>query len=461
MCRRHLRTGPWTITAVVVVIVLAECASAAAQAVSHTETASQKARVATTLSFRKIKLTDEFWAEGVAIADVNRDGHQDVVVGPFWYEGPQFRRRHEYRSATRSFATVEPGGRKMTLPGFEGAQGTHNAYSDDFETFVGDFNADGWLDILVVGFPGQAANWYENPGDKVRVSDAHWKVHPVLDSVGNESPVLGDLFHDGRPVLLCISRGYLGYASPVAGKPYAPWVFHRISSRGDYGVFTHGLGYGDINGDGRADVLEANGWYEQPPDPLREPPWRFHPHSFNLTAAHRPPYGGAQMYVYDVNGDGRPDVITVLAAHNYGLAWFEQLRPEEPEAEITFTRHLILSDSPPADRQGVEFSEMHALGLADLNGDGLPDLVTGKRYWAHGKDGAGLDDEPNTPAVLYWLEQQRDTKGVRFVPHLIDADSGVGTQIALADIDGDGLTDVAVSNKKGAFIFLQQRKATP
>ena len=408
-------------------------------------------------TFEKIQLTDDFWAEGVAIGDINGDGHMDVIAGPYWYEGPDFRKRHEFNSATQSFVRTGGKGERQIIPGFEGALGRKNVYSNSFFSFVYDFNHDGWPDILTIGFPGKAATWYENPGRDGLESGAHWKAHVALDSVDNESPTWADLFGDGRPVLLCMSGGFIGYAAPDPDNPAAKWTFHAISPRGDYQRFTHGLGYGDVNGDRRADILEANGWWEQPAVLTGDPVWKFHRQPFNLSGSQKVTYGGSQMYTYDVNGDGLPDVITVLAAHNYGLAWYEQLKGRDANGDIQFKQHIIINDKPSQNRYGVAFSEMHALALADMDGDGLKDIVTGKRYWAHGSDGGGLDDEPNAPAVLYWFKLMRNADhSVDFIPYLIDGNSGVGTQVVVGDVNGDGLADVVVSNKKGTFVFVHK-----
>ncbi len=115
---------------------------------------------------------------------------------------------------------------------------------------------------------------------------------------------------------------------------------------------------------------------------------------------------------------------------------------------------MILPPKPDLKSNELRFSEPHALYLADINGDGLMDFVTGKRFSAHGPTG---DVEPNAPAVVYWFELQRDKEhGVRFIPHKIDDDSGVGTQVTAVDLNGDGVADIIVGNKKGTFIFLSQ-----
>jgi hypothetical protein len=265
--------------------------------------------------------------------------------------------------------------------------------------------------------------------------------------VDNESPTWGDLTGDGKPELICNSEGYFGYAEPDWSDPAKSWVLHRISPKGPWQRFTHGLGYGDVNGDGRKDVLELDGWWEQPASLVGDPVWTKHQFPF------APGHGSAQMHIYDVNGDGLNDVITGLAAHGYGLAWYEQVKEN---GTISFKQHIILNKESKANKFGVTFSQLHAVDLVDMDGDGLKDIVTGKRFWAHGPTD---DPEPNAPAVLYWFKLLRNNdKTVDFIPYMIDDDSGIGTQVVTGHINGDNLPDVVVGNKKGTFVFLQQAK---
>lgn len=370
-------------------------------------------------TFRKIQLTDKFYAEGSSFGDFNRDGKKDVVVGPYWYEGPEFKTTHEIFPPK----AYDPHG-----------------YSDDFLTFVADVNGDGWDDVIVIGWPGKGARWYQNPQGK----PGGWTRHAIAAKVDNESPVVTDLLHDGNPVLVCSVNGRFGYYRHDAKDPAKLWTFHPTSGLGATGgQYTHGLGVGDINGDGRLDLLEKSGWWEQPASLAGDPVWTKHPHEFSQ-------HGGSQMFAYDVNGDGHADVITSENAHGYGLGWFEQI---QTLGKIDFKKHLIMGTTPAENRYGVKFSQLHSMALADVNGDGLLDIITGKRFWAHGPTG---DVEPGAPAVLYWFELRRRPGGAEYVPHLIDNNSGVGTQVTAGDLNGDGAVDIVVGNKKGAFVFIHQ-----
>jgi hypothetical protein len=447
-------------------------------------------KAAPQITWKKTVIDKAFRSEGVAVADVNGDGKLDILNGEVWYEAPDWK-MHEIRKSK------------------DYTNGQNNVYSNSFACWAEDINGDGYPDLIVVGFPGAPCHWFENPKGK----PGHWKQHEIWHSACNETPQYVDLFGTGKRVLVMGwqprgkgNQGQMAYFTP--GKdPTKPWRMHPISTPTPvvYSIkegslkalerdkvpaevrdklaplkdkafssekellaaseklleakefstwkghierhathaspipgthqFSHGLGVGDVNGDGRLDVICTGGWWEQPANPDGKTPWKFHPASLGPDCA--------DMYALDIDGDGKPDILS-SSAHGQGIWWHRQLPAKD--GTISFQRRDLFPKL---------VSQTHSMVLADINGDGLKDFVTGKRFWAHGPRG---DVDPGAPAMLYWFEAKKNKDGlITFTPHVIDNDSGVGTQFAVADVNGDKLLDVVVSNKKGTFLFEQVR----
>jgi hypothetical protein len=306
-----------------------------------------------------------------------------------------------------------------------------------------DFNGDGWPDILSTEMRAMAL--YVNPKGESR----RWDRYMVLPEIMTEIVVMKDIDGDGKPeVIYGTANGY-AWSKPDPEHPTAPWPIHRISS-GRANI--HGLGVGDVNGDGRMDVVVPAGWYEQPAAGAGQENWTFHEEDFGITAAPGVLPGGGEMGVYDVNGDGMADIVTSLAAHDWGLAWFEQKRDQAKKS--SFVRHEFSRDYSTQNAGGVTFSEPHATSFADIDGDGVPDFIVGKSMFHHLENYNGPD--PYGPPVVYVYRTVRNPKapgGAEFVPELVNNHSGVGSKIAVADLNKDGALDIITASGKGLFVF--------
>ncbi|MBQ9370853.1 MAG: VCBS repeat-containing protein [Thermoguttaceae bacterium] len=367
--------------------------------------------------WQKIVITPKFRSEGADFGDFNNDGVMDVVSGHVWYEGPDFKVEHKFMA-----------GEDNTDP---------EGYTNSFVNFTDDVNGDGWTDIIICPHPGLDGFWYENPQGK---SDGLWKELPSTIELGNESQAWTDVNGDGKKELIFNRNGWFGVAFPKAD---SEWDFVKVSPEdAKYQRYFHGNGYGDLNGDGRVDLLEMDGWWEQPED-FNATPWKFHEFKFADAASN--------ILVADFNGDGLNDVFTAWHCHLYGLVCWLQKRSDDGKIDF---EPVWLIPTEPGDDFFPKVSQLHSMALGDFNGDGIVDVVTGKRWWAHGSKG---DVDPMATPYLIWWETKRDEAGgVSFVPHVIDDDSGVGTQVVARDINGDAVPDVLVGNKKGCFLFLSK-----
>jgi hypothetical protein len=334
--------------------------------------------------------------ETCAVADINRDGHPDIVSGENWYEGPAWVKHH-----------------------FRSIEYFRNA-TEDLSDLLVDVNGDGYPDVISSASHANKLWWNQNPGAK----GGEWQEHLIEDGHSIEFTFLVDLDNDGNSHEVLPQWGGHQMKDPLAWFEIANGAFvkHVVSPR-SYG---HGIGVGDVNGDGRNDIVTPLGWLEAPPDP-RSPDWKFHP-EFDLVSV-------GYIYVLDVNGDGRNDLVASMA-HDYGIFWMENL------GDGKWRMHVI-DDT---------WSQAHALTMVDLNGDGRPDFVTGKRYMAHN----GSDPGEREPMGIYWYEFRPVKDGsVEWIKHVVDygGRAGAGMQIAVQDLDGDGDPDLAMGGKTGLFVF--------
>lgn len=380
---------------------LVTCIALIANGLAASAQVQQKEKRASPILFEKRMIASES-NESVGVFDVDNDGKPDLVSGEFWYKGPEFFDRFYISEVKRV-----------------------REYWDDFATIPMDVNGDGKTDFVTGGWFNKSLIWRENPGNK-----EPWKDH-IIDETGNvETARAWDLDNDGHLEI-------------VPNNPNLPLKFYKLDrdkSGKALGTFTkvqvaekqgHGLGFGDLNGDGRGDFIISSGWLEAPKDILTGK-WIAHS-DFTFEDASVP------MIVADVNGDSKNDII-VGQAHSYGLDWYEQT---SSGGKIAWKKHNIDPFT----------SQYHTMDWIDLDGDGKMELVTGKRYRAHN----GGDPGEKDMVGLYYFQWNGESFVKQTISHgPYGVGKGIGVYFSIADLTGNGRKDIVVAGKDGLCVFFNK-----
>lgn len=333
-------------------------------------------------------------AEAAAVMDMNGDGRLDITSGAYWYENPGVQggawKQHKFREAE-----------------------IDGDYVQDIAEFALDVNHDGALDIVSAGWESHGIWWFENPGKQ----DVIWKKHEITDSEFTEGMVLADVDGDGKPDVVAAHYRPSGIVW-VSFAGAEPLVHHVGGKEGD----GHGVGVADVDGDGKPDILTVHGWYKN--IDAAHDKWQWMP-EWEMDETGFPIIG------YDVNQDGKLDII-FGHGHDYGLYWLEQT---SKTGKRGWKQHVI----------DESYSQVHALALADIDGDGQPELIAGKRFRAH----LGNDPGSYEPIVLYYYKIDRATGTFTRFPLSYNGGAGAGTEIQVVDLDGDGDADIVVGGKAG------------
>jgi hypothetical protein len=447
------------------------------------------------LKYTKKVIHTQFLAESCSIGDYNNDGMGDVSSGRIWYQGPDFTVQHPFRDGHGALP-------RNGTPRIE----INTGVSDDWADYPFDVNHDGNTDIINIAQcdvpeitdtnpkigtvqPHASAYWYENPGPAGQAGDPKWTAHLIHADVRLEQHGFLDINADGFPEIYgacknCTPNQTKGYYQGDPANPNNPWLYHAVTVHYDF-PFTglgwmHGMGGGDLNGDGKVDLLERDGaWLQQADGSFNQTPCTGKNTPAGCGFVRQDLYdgnkgegqkGASHEYAVDMDMDGIADIVAADWAHGEGLFWYKQ------DAAGKFTKYKFMGNAGDKAAYGVYFTEPHALQVVDMDGDGRPDIVTGKMRFAHPRE--ENDPDPSGVPYIYVFKNvaAKDPNSgapITLQPIRVDgvdayaasgpgsegtpeAGMGVGRQLAVGHVNQDGIMDICVGTKVGLAVFIGQ-----
>ena len=339
------------------------------------------------LKFEKVVINAHSDFEAAGVADINGDGKRDIISGDTWYEAPKWT-PHVFREI-----------------GVWGRGPDSSGYRASFAELPVDVNGDGKMDIVSSDYASGELFWHENNGS------TSWPRHLIAKPGSAETTVFAPILGKNDKTSLLPNCGGQVVWYELRDKN---WVEHKVGTQGA----GHGIGFGDVNGDGKCDLITPSGWWEN--QDARNDKWAWHP---EFTC--KPGDLGISTPVYDFDGDGKNDIV-FGSGHGYGLYWLHNLGGGKWE-------------QLPID---LSASQFHTLVLV---GD---KVFTGKRYKAHDHD-PGAEE----PLGLYYYQFDRKKKS--WQKFVIDAGTQTGTGLLMVeeDITGDKRLDIVAPGKSGLYLF--------
>ncbi len=377
--------------------------------------------------FRRHVINSNSEFSAAAAIDVNSDGRLDIVSGGWWYGSPTWV-RHRLRD-------VEMIGNRF----------------DDYSNLPLDVDQDGDLDLVSINYRSKSLYWVRNPGR----AGGDWQ-KSVIDIPGpSETGFLADVNHDGIPDLIPNGTKFAAWYERAPTQPGTSEVKFLRRNLPDE-IIGHGIGIGDINGDGRMDLVSANGWAEGPIDAAKDR-WLWHSEFKFFRDCSVP------MICSDVDRDGDTDIIWGRG-HDVGLYWTEQRsadvannNKELPSGLMPEVGDVLLGKTKWVSHAiDTSWAAAHALLLGDIDGDGRDDLVAGKRFQGHD----GRDPGENDPLAIYWYRFVDSSRTWQRNTISLGAGCGMDLDPKLVDIDADGDLDILAPARSGLYLLENLRFAT-